>query len=914
MMKTQAHRHLIRTACARATALLCGLSLLAPAPLWAQQPDVSPPNRDQVVLNFVNADLDSVVKAVGQATGKNFVIDPRVKGTVNLVTEQPVSRAQALETLGSVLRMQGYAMVESNGFTKVVPEADAKLQGSPTVIGGGAGRGDQVVTQVFRLNYESANNLVPVLRPMIAPNNTITAYPANNTLVITDYADNLRRLARIIAAVDAPASGEVEMVPLKNAIASDAALTLQRLLDPASAGGAATAGSGDASLRTTVVAEPRSNSLMIRASSRARVQQARTLIEKIDQPYARPGNIWVVPLRNADAVKLAATLRAIVAADASFATTGQPGAQGGAAGVAGGGYAQTPTSSTGSQFAGGSSGGGYGGFGGRSSGSGGSSFGGSGSNAFSASFATNQQPTTGGIIQADPSTNTLIITANEAVYRNLRTVIDDLDQRRAQVYIESMIVEVTGNDLGQLGIQWQGLLQSSGGNTGVFAGTNFGTGGQNIINLTGAVAAINNNQQAGIVAASQLVPDLAGLNLGIVNRALGLGALLRALSSVTSTNVLSTPNLITLENEEAKILIGQNIPITTGSYAQTGNTSTVTPFNTFDRKDVGITLRVRPQITEGGLVKMQIYQESSSVVQGTLTNTSGPTTNVRSIETNVLVDDGQIIVLGGLIEDSNNDSVQKVPGLGDLPWIGGLFRYENKSRSKTNLLVFLRPYIIRTGSQTDRLAQDRYDYMRNLQTGYVSPNIMIYDKDKPVLPPPDNPTAPFVDPRSAAPLAPPLPLPQNAQPYTPPPQVTDPAVPQPVQPVPVPQPSAAPISQALPPQRTVQIQTRRVATYEPQIPRELPEPAAAAGVQTVQSAQQPVPQAVQPSVQTPAPQSAPQSAQQAPQPAAPATTSAPTPTQIPPRAAQAGAARPQAARGNNPALALADAFARGPIN
>ncbi len=329
-MKTEATRPFFQTACARAVVLLCGLSLLAPAPLWAQQPagpgappDITPRNRDQVVLNFVNADLDSVVKAVGQATGKNFVIDPRVKGTVNLVTEQPVSRAQALETLGSVLRMQGYAMVESNGFTKVVPEADAKLQGSPIVAGGGGGRGDQVVTQVFRLNYESANNLVPVLRPMIAPNNTITAYPANNTLVITDYAENLRRLGRIIAAIDAPASGEVELVPLKNAVASDTALVLQKLLDPAAAAsGAGGGGAGvDSSLRTTVVAEPRSNSLMIRASSRARLQQARQLIDKLDQPYARPGNIWVVPLKNADAVKLAATLRAIVAADSSFAAS-----------------------------------------------------------------------------------------------------------------------------------------------------------------------------------------------------------------------------------------------------------------------------------------------------------------------------------------------------------------------------------------------------------------------------------------------------------------------------------------------------------------------------------------------------------------------------------------------------------------
>ncbi|KJK22390.1 general secretion pathway protein GspD [Burkholderiaceae bacterium 16] len=763
-MKTQALRPSLKTRCARATALLCGLSLLAPAPLWAQQPsqpaaqpgqppDLTPRNRDQVVLNFVNADLESVVKAVGQATGKNFVIDPRVKGSVNLVTEQPVSRSQALETLGSVLRMQGYAMVESNGFTKVVPEADAKLQGSPIVVGGGRSRGDQVVTQVFRLNYESANNLVPVLRPMIAPNNTITAYPANNTLVITDYAENLQRLARIIAAIDAPASGEVELVPLRNAIASDTALVLQKLLDPGAAGAAGgAAAAADASLRTSVVAEPRSNSLMIRASSRARLQQARQLIEKLDQPYARPGNIWVVPLKNAEATKLALTLRAIVAADGSFNTSqsGTPGAAG--TGATGGtGLLNTSTPASG-QYTGGTTG---------TSRSGSGSGFGSGSSAFANSFATNTLPTTGGIIQADPATNSLIITASEPVYRNLRTVIEDLDARRAQVYIESMIVEVSSTQTGQLGIQWQGLINSRGSNTNVFAGTNFGTGGQNIINLTGAAAAINAGGVAAIPAVSGLIPDLAGLNLGLVNKAMGLGALLHALGADGSVNLLSTPNLITLENEEAKILIGQNIPITTGSYAQTGGAASVTPFQTFDRKDVGITLRVKPQITDGGLVKMQIYQESSSVVQGTAALTQGPTTNVRSIETNVLVDDGQIIVLGGLIEDTYGDGVQKVPGLGDLPLIGGLFRYENKNRGKTNLLVFLRPYVMRTAGATDRLTQDRYDYMRTLQQGFVSPNIMVRDGNTPVLPPADAPMSPFVDPRSRGPVPGPLPLEQT---------------------------------------------------------------------------------------------------------------------------------------------------------
>lgn len=772
-------RHPVVRPAARAVALLCSLSLLAPTPLWAQQPgaappappDITPRNRDQVVLNFVNADLDAVIKAVGQATGKNFVIDPRVKGTVNLVTEAPVSRAQALETLGSVLRMQGYAMVEANGFTRVVPEADAKLQGSPTVIGGGATRGGgQVVTQVFRLNYESASNLVPVLRPMIAPNNTITAYPANNTLVITDYADNLQRIARIIAAIDAPASGEVELIPLRHAIASDAAVVLQRLLDPGAAPGgpAGAQAGGESSLRTTVVAEPRSNALLIRATSRARLQQARQLIEKLDQPQARAGNIWVVPLKNADAVKLAPTLRAIVAADASFNVNQQgQGGIGGAAGVAGAAGAagtQSPVP-TGGQFTGGTTGmgggfsrsgssGGYGGFGG---GSGGGS-------ALAASFAPNQIPTTGGIIQADPGTNSLIITASEAVYRSLRGVIDDLDMRRPQVYIESMIVEVSSTQTGELGIQWQGLISSAGGNTNIFAGTNFGSGGSNIINLTGAIADVAENGTGAISRVSQFVPDIGGLNIGVLNRATGLGALLRALSAQGSVNLLSMPNLITLENEEAKILIGQNVPITTGSYAQNNAVGGGTPFNTFDRKDVGIALRVRPQITDGGLVKLQIYQESSSVVPTTANLIQGPTINVRSIETNVLINDGQIIVLGGLIEDNYSDGVQKVPGLGDLPLIGGLFRYENKSRGKTNLLVFLRPYVMRTGGATDRISQDRYGYIRDAQQNYISPNIMMREQRTPVLPPADAPTAPMVDPRNQGPVPAPLPLEQTLPP------------------------------------------------------------------------------------------------------------------------------------------------------
>lgn len=712
------------------------MSAHAAPPARAAAPQNGNPGNpgDEVSLNFVNADLESVVKAVGQATGKNFIVDPRVKGTVNLVTEKPVTRAQALESLGSILRMQGYAIVEGNGFTKVVPEADAKLQGSPTSVGNaGARGGEQVVTQVFRLQHESANNLVPVLRPMIAPNNTITAYPANNTLVITDYADNLRRIGRIIASIDTPAAGETELIPLKNAVAIDVAATLQKLLDPSGGGGAAGAGAAlsDPSLRTSVVAEPRSNSVMIRASSAARLAQAKQLVAKLDVPNARPGNIWVVPLKNANAVQLATTLRAIVAADATLSASqatgpgGQSAAQGATSQPAGGATGSQFNQNTQNTNTGGSSGNGMG----------------SGNSSFRASFGQNNTPTTGGIIQADPATNALIITASEPVYRNLRAVIDDLDARRAQVYIESMIVEVTATKASQLGIQW--MLGAGGPNTYAGGGTNFGTGSGNLLTLAGTIASITSGGIGSTAAQTALsnvnVGQLNGGNFGVFSKASGLGAILSALGSDGSVNVLSTPNLITLDNEEAKILIGQNVPITTGSYAQTGSAASVTPFQTFDRKDVGITLRVRPQITDGGLVKLQIFQESSAVVPGTQNATQGPTTNVRSIETNVLANDGQVVVLGGLLEDNYQDGEQKVPGLGDIPILGALFRSENKTRVKTNLLVFLRPIILRTADATGALSDNRYNYIRDTQQGFVSPNMLptTSDKDTPVLPAPE---------------------------------------------------------------------------------------------------------------------------------------------------------------------------------
>jgi general secretion pathway protein D len=682
---------------ARLIALLCALSLALPPfapPAFAQskartignQKKEAPP-ADSVMLNFVNADIDAVVRAIGQYTSRTFVIDPRVKGTLSLVTERPVTKQQAYEQLLSALRLQGFTIVQTGNVMRVVPEADAKLQGG-TVVGpnNASPGGDQLITQVFRLQYESATAMVPILRPLIAPNNTISAYPQNNTLVITDYAENLRRIQRIIESIDTPATSDLEMIPVKYGLAMEIATVVNRVLDE----GARAAGQAiDAGQRISVLAEPRTNTLIVRAPSQARLTLAKNLIAQLDRPASTPGNINVVYLRNAEASRLAPLLRAIISSDPSYTpaagassglsqtstTTGQPG---GGAGMSTG----TAGAALGGSPAGGGGGGGGGG------------------------------GPLAGLIQADAATNSLIITAPEPLYRNIRAIIDKLDVRRAQVVIESLIVEMTADKAAEFGVQWQALGNVNNSDVGVVASQNFGGAGTNIIG-----------------AASNLGSVGQGLNLGVINgkinipgvgEVLNLAFLARALETTADANILSTPTIQTLDNEEAKFLVGQNIPLITGAYANAGGNAVagVNPFQTFERKDIGLQLRVRPQITEGGVVRLAIYQELSSI-QNTLTAAQGGIiTNKRSFESTVLVEDGNIVVLGGLIEDRSDNSRSSLPLLGRIPGLGYLFSYENRGRKKTNLFVFLRPYVVREEGKSSALALDRYAYIR----GQVSAN------------------------------------------------------------------------------------------------------------------------------------------------------------------------------------------------
>lgn len=689
----------------------------------------------QVTLNFVNADIDQVAKAIGAATGKTIIVDPRVKGQLNLVSENAVPEDQALKTLQSALRMQGFALVQDHGVLKVVPEADAKLQGVPTYVGNApTARGDQVITQVFTLHNESANNVLPILRPLISPNNTIAAYPANNTLVVTDYADNVRRIASIIDGIDTSSGRQVSVVQLKNSNALDVAEQLNKLLDPGSVG------STDATLKVTVTADPRTNSLLLRASSASRLAAARDVAKSLDAATLQPGNIHVVTLRNADATRLAKTLRAIMGKggnDSSSTSTGSGSSSG-----SGSSFGQNSSSSTGTN--------GLpplpGGLSGSSSGSssnpmsGGSSSGDKGFSNTSDSSSSNDSPGNG-MIQADTATNSLIITASEPVYRNLRAVIDQLDARRSQVYIEALIVELSATTGANLGIQWQGALLSQSGNNGIYGGTSFGSGNTNIVDLTAQAYGLSSAGSAGTTALASASGLLAnGLNVGILHKFgnfFGLGGLLQALATSADANVLSTPNLITLDNEEAKIVVGQNVPVVTGSYATpTANAATsVTAFNTFDRRDVGVTLHVKPQITTGGVLKLQLYQEDSSVDTTTTNNPGGVTINTRSIQSTILADDGEIVVLGGLMQDNYATSNSKIPLLGDIPWLGQLFRSEQKTRTKTNLMVFLRPVIVRDQATSSAISNERYDYLRQQQLNSITDNRVEKDPNVPVIPP-----------------------------------------------------------------------------------------------------------------------------------------------------------------------------------
>ena len=651
----------------------------APAVVKARNPLGDQP----VQLNFVDADIQAVVRALSRATGQQFLVDPRVKGNLTLVSEGQVPAHQAYDMLLAALRMQGFSVVDVGGVAQVVPEADAKPLGGPIYTAGSSG----MQTRTFRLQYENAVNLIPVLRPIVSPNNPINAYPGNNSIVITDYAENLARVAQIINGIDTPSAIDTDVVMVQNGIAVDIAAMVSELLETQGA---------DQTQKINVIGDPRSNSIIIRSGSPERTELARNLIYKLDNAQSNPSNMHVVYLRNAQAGKLAQSLRGLLTGESDSGVSDDARGKLSAMGSNG---KNTPGASNAQNSSGTPTGSGVQSGYGQSTGS-----------TANTNGTANDQDTAfsaGGVtIQADATTNTLLISAPDPLYRNLREVIDMLDQRRAQVVIESLIVEVGEDDATEFGVQWQaGNLGGKGG----FGGVNLGGSGVNSTPTS--------------KTSIDVLPK--GLNVGLVNgtvdipgigKVLDLKVLARALKSKGGTNILSTPNLLTLDNEAASIFVGQTIPFVTGSYVTGGGGTSNNPFQTVQREEVGLKLNVRPQISEGGTVKLDIYQEVSTVDTRASVE-AGTVTNKRAIDTSILLDDGQIMVLGGLLQDGYSQSNDAVPWLSDIPGLGALFRNEKRSVNKTNLMVFLRPYIIRDSGAGRSITLNRYEFMRRAQGG-----------------------------------------------------------------------------------------------------------------------------------------------------------------------------------------------------
>jgi len=654
------------------------------------------PRSGEVVLNFQGADLQAVVKAMSQMTGRNMLIDPRVRGQVTIVSARPMPVAAGYQVFLSALKTQGFTAVEGPGdAVRIIPVAEAKAAAPVNEQDGPPRGGEQVITHVVIGQHVAVAQLQNVLRPLMSPTSQLSVYDPANALIITDYADNVRRLLRIIERIDQPASTDVTVIPVQHASAIDLAELVVRL----SGTGLATPGAvpgvpptqiaagGD---RFSVVPDGRTNSILLRSDNPGRIALLRSLIERLDVPARAIGSTRVIYLKHAEATKLVEVLRGMLAAAAPGAP-GQP---------------VTP----GARPAGGAA------------------------------------PS---LIQADEATNSVIINASDTVYNNLRLVIEQLDVRRAQVYVEALVAEMNADRTDELGFQWAALrgVRSS----GVGAAANFPAANPSIVEAIASPATTN---PAGLTVA--VLGNTITLPDGSTVR--GLGALARALQSNNLGNILSTPNLLTLDNYQAKIVIGQNVPFVTGSFATAAaatatGVGAVNPFQTIERRDIGLTLRIKPQISEGSAIRLEIYQEVSSIDPTARAGASDLVTTKRSLETKVVVDDGNTIVLGGLIQNTLTVTTQQIPLLGDIPFLGALFRFKSEDRKRTNLMIFLRPVIIRSADDGYRVTQDRYEYLRGYTRGEGPEREDIYDRLEPVPPAPREPARAPAQDSPAAPSA-----------------------------------------------------------------------------------------------------------------------------------------------------------------
>ncbi|NCF18740.1 MAG: type II secretion system secretin GspD [Haliea sp.] len=623
-------------------------------------------------VNLKETDIQELIKFVAEATGTTIVVDPAVKGKVKVVSSKPVSRSELYELFLSILEVHGYTAVRSGGVVRVIQSKDARSAPVEVRDGKSSLTSDEYVTQVIRLENISAAKLIPVLRPLVPQQAHMAAYAPSNAIIISDVSSNIDRIRDIIERMDRSAVQQTDIIKLRYAVAEDVVRMLDQLNKSEAKKG------GGAEPNVLLVADSRTNSVLVSGDEieRARVSK---LIDHLDTPLEQSGNVKVVYLEYADAVEIAEVLTRVMQ-NIDRVGTGE------------GGKPQ------------------------RSS---------------SGNSAT---------IEADLGTNALIITADTDEMAALEAVIHRLDIRRAQVLVEAIIVEMELIDGQDLGLQW--LFAEDDG----FFGSNINANDARARRIAEAVIPPRDGDDDGIVTddgfdLSNLAGALAqtpGLSMGwgTVDDDFTMAVILNALKEQQNANILSTPSLLTLDNQEAYITVGQNVPFVTGSYTNTGagGDGAQNPFQTIERENVGTTLSVTPHINEGDSVVLDIEQEVSSLTGLTLI-ASDVITNERKIQTKILAQDGRVVVLGGLIKDDVQDAQQKVPILGDIPFLGRLFRTDAVQVTKSNLLVFIRPTIIRDNEQLAGATAEKYRYIRDQQALRRERGLMFLDDENlPILP------------------------------------------------------------------------------------------------------------------------------------------------------------------------------------
>jgi general secretion pathway protein D len=643
-------------------ALAAALALAIPAAVPAQ-------SQGAITPNYKDADLGQIIEAVSAVTGKNFIVDPRVRAQVTMLSSTPMSPAAFYEAFLSILQVHGFVAVPSGDVIKILPDANARQVPALDLPSSVSSTSDEIVTQVFAVRNVSAAQLVPILRPLIPQYGHLAAYPASNMLIISDRAANVNRIARIIQRIDQQGDESIDVIPMEHASAVEVVRIVNNLYAGAAAEGAGAPG-------VKIVADERTNSILVSGESSQRLR-LKTLITHLDTPLESGGDTQVRYLRYADAEKISQKLREQIQ---GIVATAAPSAAGGAASpaVSGGGGDKSIT------------------------------------------------------IWAEPETNALVVTAPPKVMRSVMSIVDRLDIRRAQVLVEAILVEMSVDKAMDLGINWLIADTDSDGNTlpaGGFVQPVDGTGIGQIIQ--------------GILNPDAITGLPSGLTMGlgqIVNGGTSWAALIRALGGIGNTNIIATPSIVTLDNEEAEIKIAQEVPFVTGQYTNQGIPGAggqVNPFQTIQREEVGNILKITPQINEGDSVVLKISQEASNIAASSQqVSTNDLITNKRTITTKVLVEDGGIIVLGGLISDEVRESKSQVPFLGSIPVLGELFKTRSVDKVKTNLMVFIRPRILRDGVDAAIETNAKYNYIRDQQLNYNNGRVTLMPGERqPTLPP-----------------------------------------------------------------------------------------------------------------------------------------------------------------------------------